>query len=152
MPQIIVIELIFSMCFRRECMWQLWRNLKTPKQQKCSQSKPYTETSRKRPPPWATMTTFSDDSLRIFYCFKPPVSDHLTDGLTKQWSTSRQKLTKMNLFFGCHYCLHDYYCGFLVRSITTILTIITLKKKTQIFRFQFKKLRFCSSDVSGTFL
>ena len=40
---------------------------------------------------------------------------------------------------------------FLVRSITTILTI-TLDKKTQISRFQFKKLSFCSSDVSGTFL
>ena len=41
---------------------------------------------------------------------------------------------------------------FLVRSITTILTGIILEKKTQISRFQFKKLRFCSSDVSETFL
>ena len=40
---------------------------------------------------------------------------------------------------------------FLVRSITAVLTI-TLEKKTQISRFQFKKLRFCSSDVLGTFL
>ena len=42
MPQIIVIEPIFSMCFRREYIWQLLRNLKTLKHQKCSQSKPYT--------------------------------------------------------------------------------------------------------------
>ena len=41
---------------------------------------------------------------------------------------------------------------FLVRSITTILTGIILEKKTQISRFQFKKLKFCSSDVSETFL
>ena len=41
---------------------------------------------------------------------------------------------------------------FLVRSITTILTSIILEKKTQISRFQLKKLRICSSDVSETFL
>ena len=39
----------------------------------------------------------------------------------------------------------------LVRSITTILTI-TLEKNTQISRFQFEKLSFCSSDGLGTFL
>ena len=37
--------------------------------------------------PQATATTSSADSFRIFYCVKPPVSDHLTHGLTKQWST-----------------------------------------------------------------
>ena len=39
----------------------------------------------------------------------------------------------------------------LVRSITTVLTI-TLEKKTQISRFQLKKLSFCSSDVLEAFL
>ena len=34
--------------------------------------------------PQATPTTISADSFRIFYCFQPPVSDHLTYGLTKQ--------------------------------------------------------------------
>ena len=57
----------------------------------------------------------------------------------------------MNLVVGSHYWLHIYYSVLFVRSITTILTI-TLKKKTQISRFQFKKLTFCSSDVLGTFL
>ena len=57
----------------------------------------------------------------------------------------------MNLVVGSHYWLHIYYSALFVRSITTILTI-TLKKKTQISRFQFKKLTFCSSDVLGTFL
>ena len=57
----------------------------------------------------------------------------------------------MNLFLGCHYWLHIYYSVSFVRSITTILTI-TLEKKTQISRFQFKKFTFCSLDVLGTFL
>ena len=57
----------------------------------------------------------------------------------------------MNLFFGYHYCLHIYYSVLFVQSITTILTIIR-EKKTQIFKFQFKKLSFRSSDVLGTFL
>ena len=57
----------------------------------------------------------------------------------------------MNLVVSSHYWLHIYYSVLFVRSITTILTI-TLKKKTQISRFQFKKLTFCSSDVLGTFL
>ena len=39
----------------------------------------------------------------------------------------------------------------LVRSITTILTI-TLENNTQISRFHFEKLSFCSSDGLGTFL
>ena len=34
--------------------------------------------------PQATATTISADSCTIFYCFQPPVSDHLTHGLTKQ--------------------------------------------------------------------
>ena len=56
----------------------------------------------------ATATTFSADSFRNFYCFQPPVSDHLTHGLTKQWSTLL-KWTKRNIFFSFHYCLHIYY-------------------------------------------
>ena len=56
----------------------------------------------------------------------------------------------MNLFFGSHYC-HIYYRVLFFRSITTILTI-TLEKETQISRFQFKKLTFCSLDVLETFL
>ena len=57
----------------------------------------------------ATATTFSADSFRNFYCFQPPVSDHLTHGLTKQWSTLL-KWTKRNIFFSFHYCRHIYYC------------------------------------------
>ena len=47
----------------------------------------------------------------------------------------------MNLVVGSHYWLHIYYSVLFVRSITTIITI-TLKKKTQISRFQFKKFNF----------
>ena len=45
---------------------------------------------------------------------------------------------------------HLLLCS-LVLSITTVLTI-TLEKKTQISRFQLKKLSFCSSDVLEAFL
>ena len=123
--------------FCRECMWQLWRNLKTPKHQKCSQSKPYTETSRKQPPP------VSDRD----HLFRLTVWEFSTVLNLQQATTWHMVLLNTEVHRGKNGQKWFYSLAvviayttitvfFLVRSITTILTI-TLEKKTQISRFQF---------------